>query len=268
MAAGPRKKGRPTFQPVSTLEVRIWDKTVGALALDPKTQYYAFEYARPFLNSGLDLAPIAMPLARGAGPYVFPDLPEETFYRLPALLADALPDRFGNALIDAWMANHGVSAQNITALDRLAYMSTRGMGALTFRPARGPHRTKSAAVEMASLVEAARKTVSGEMHSDDLTQAALNQIIQLGTSAGGARAKAVISWNPATHEIRSGQFDVPPGFEAWLLKFDGVRPKYKDLGPSHPKNFSFLIRQGATRWEMAPAYDITRSRGERLPSAS
>lgn len=356
------KGKRATYQPVPTLEVRIWDTRVGALALDPATQHYAFEYAAPFLNSGLELAPLAMPLSHGAGPYVFVDLPEATFYRLPALLADALPDRFGNALIEAWMATHGVAAQSITPLDRLAYMSTRGMGALTFRPARGPGRTKSTAVELATLVEAARKTVSGELHSDDLTQAALNQIIQLGTSAGGARAKAVIAWNPATRETRSGQFDMPPGFDAWLLKFDGVRPQYKDLGPSetygrieyayhlmareagihmtdcrlleengrahfmtrrfdrdpggmrhhmqtlgalaqmdynligvhsynqlfntiqalglgraamvealrrmafnvlagnrddHPKNFSFLIREGSKQWELAPAYDVT-----------
>lgn len=148
------------------------------------------------------------------------------------MLADALPDRFGNALIEAWMADHGVAAGAVTPLDRLAYMSSRGMGALTFRPGRGPTRTKSSAIEMASLVEAARRSMRGEMDGDGATAAALKQIIQLGTSAGGARAKAVVAWNPATKEIRSGQFDLPPGFQAWLLKFDGVRATFKDLGPS------------------------------------
>ena len=126
------------YHPVTALEVRIWDRRVGAVALDPSSGYYAFQYTPAFLRTGLDLAPIAMPIARAAEPFVFVDLPEATYYRLPALLADALPDRFGNALITAWMATNGVNAASITALDRLAYMSTRGMGALTFRPSRGP----------------------------------------------------------------------------------------------------------------------------------
>lgn len=220
------------YVPVDTLEVRIWNRRVGAVALDPTTGRYAFEYAPAFLGAGIDLAPLQMPLARGAGPYVFRDLPEATFYRLPAMLADSLPDRFGNALIDAWMADHGVLAGAVTPLDRLAYMSSRGMGALTFRPGRGPPRIKSSALEMASLVEAARRSMRGELHGDGAAAAALKQIIQLGTSAGGARAKAVVAWNPMTQEIRSGQFDMPPGFQAWLLKFDGVRATFKDLGPS------------------------------------
>ncbi len=349
------------YQPVNALEVRIWDRRVGAVALDPSSGYYAFQYTPAFLRTGLDLAPIAMPIARAAEPFVFVDLPEATYYRLPALLADALPDRFGNALITAWMATNGVNAASITALDRLAYMSTRGMGALTFRPSRGPSRGKSTAVELASLVEAARKTVRGELLDDGTTQAALRQIIQLGTSAGGARAKAIVALNPSTHEVRSGQFDIPDGFEAWLLKLDGVT-SFQDLGTTqtygrieyayhlmaldagvqmspcrlleengrahfmtkrfdrgpggqrhhmqtlcsiahmdynligvhayeqlfntilamklgdaamlqtlrrmvfnvaaancddHPKNFSFLIRQGGTKWELAPAYDLT-----------
>lgn len=219
------------YIPVDTLEVRIWNKRVGAVALDATTGFYAFEYAPAFLASRIDLAPLQMPVARGAGPYVFRDLPESTFYRLPAVLADALPDRFGNALIDAWMADNGVAAGGVTPLDRLAYMSSRGMGALTFRPGRGPPRTKSSAIEMAGLVEAARRSMRGELHGDSDTAAALKQIIQLGTSAGGARAKAVVAWNPLTREVRSGQFDMPPGFQAWLLKFDGVRATFKDLGP-------------------------------------
>lgn len=229
-SAAAKKTGR--YTPVSVLEVRIWDRRVGAVALDPASGYYAFSYAPEFVKSGIELAPLAMPLSRGPGPYAFPSLPESTFFRLPALLADALPDRFGNALIEAWMSTHGVAPSEVTPLDRLAYMGSRGMGALTFRPARGPRSTKSFAVEMASLVEAARKTVQGELITDTLAEAALKQIIQLGTSAGGARAKAVIAWNPATTEIRAGQFDIPAGFQAWLLKFDGVRPKYKDLGPT------------------------------------
>lgn len=220
------------YSPVEALEVRLWGKRIGAVALDPATRFYAFQYDPRFIKSGIEPAPIAMPLAKGAAPHVFTSLAEQTYYRLPAMLADALPDRFGNALIDAWMSKNGVAATSITPLDRLAYMGSRGMGALTFHPGRGPAKTRSTSIELAKLVEAARKSVHGELHTDDMAEAALQQIIRVGTSAGGARAKAVIAFHPGTREVRSGQFDVPPGFEHWLLKFDGIRPAYKDLGPT------------------------------------
>jgi serine/threonine-protein kinase HipA len=211
------------YTPVVVVEVRIWGKTVGAVALDPTLGYYVFEYESAFLQSGIELAPLTMPLAAGREPFVFPDLPELTYRRLPGMLADALPDDFGNALIDAWMAREGVTKSDITALDRLTYMGKRGLGALEFRPARGPRPSKSStAIELSSLVESARRAVAGDLDNDAHAEAALAQIIQVGTSAGGARAKAVIAWNPVTHEIRAGQFDVPPGFEHWLIKFDGV----------------------------------------------
>ena len=161
--------------------------------------------------------------------YVFPTLPETTYFRLPALLADALPDDFGNALIDAWMAQRGIAKSSVTVLDRLAYMGKRGMGALEFRPARGAHKESSAPVEMNVLVEEARRLVQGSFSVDPAAKAALANIIKVGTSAGGARAKAVIAWNPATDEVRSGQFNAARGFEHWLLKFDGVG-KDEELG--------------------------------------
>ncbi|MGH9347277.1 MAG: type II toxin-antitoxin system HipA family toxin [Vicinamibacterales bacterium] len=210
------------YTPVPIVEVRIWGKAVGAVALDPRLGYYAFEYQPAFLRSGIELAPLTMPLAAATEPFVFPDLPEFTYRRLPAMLADALPDDFGNALIDAWMAREGVSRSRITPLDRLAYMGKRGLGALEFKPARGPKRPKPTAIQVSSLVEGARRAVEGTLDTDAHAEAALAQIIQVGTSAGGARAKAVIAWNPSTREIRAGQFDVQPGFEHWLIKFDGV----------------------------------------------
>jgi len=219
------------YKPVTAVEVRLWGYTVGAVALDPKLGYYAFEYAPKFVASGIELAPLTMPLAKARDPFVFVALPELTYQRLPALLADALPDDFGNALINAWMASQGVAPSEITALDRLAYMGKRGMGALEFRPARGPHGASSTAVDLAALVESARRAVHGEIDSDPHATAALAQIIQVGTSAGGARAKAAIAWNPATEEIRAGQFDVAPGFEYWLLKFDGMGAD-RELGAS------------------------------------
>jgi serine/threonine-protein kinase HipA len=162
-----------------------------------------------------------LPTAGAQSSFVFPNLPE-SFKRLPGLISDALPDDFGNALIDAWMAKHGVTKAAITALDRLAYMGRRGMGALEFHPARGSVSESQKPLEMQSLVEAARNVLHGKLEGDSHAQAALSNIIRVGTSAGGARAKAVLAWNPRTQEIRSGQFEVDPGFEHWLLKFDGI----------------------------------------------
>ncbi len=210
------------YKPVQAIEVRIWDKTVGAVALVPTLGYYAFEYDSRFVTSGIELAPLAMPLSEAREPFVFVDLPEMSFRRLPALLADVLPDDFGNALIDAWMAGKGIDKAQVTPLDRLAYMGKRGMGALEFKPARTPVISSTTAIKLSRLVESARQAVHGEFGADHLAKAALAQIIQVGTSAGGARAKAAIAWNPATDEIRPGQFDVEPGFEHWLLKFDGM----------------------------------------------
>ena len=211
------------YTPVPIVEVRIWRKAVGAVALDPALGFYVFEYQPAFLHSGMELAPLTMPLAAAREPFVFTDLPAFTYRGLPGLLADALPDDFGNTLIDAWMAREGVSREHITALDRLAYMGKRGMGALEFKPANGPRPAKaSTAIELSALVESARRAVQGDLGNDAHAAAALAQIIQVGTSAGGARAKAVVSWNPATREIRAGQFDVQAGFEHWLIKFDGV----------------------------------------------
>lgn len=211
------------YRPVHVVEVFIWGKAVGAVALDPKLGYYAFEYLSAFRESAVDLAPITMPITSATEPFIFPDLAALTYRRLPGMLADALPDDFGNALIDAWMAQHGVDKSQITSLDRLAYMAKRGMGALEFKPARGPgHKQSTTAIKLSALVESARRAVQGEIDTDEHARAALAQIIQVGTSAGGARAKAVIAWNPKTHEIRAGQFDVEPGFEHWLIKFDGV----------------------------------------------
>jgi serine/threonine-protein kinase HipA len=207
---------------IPVIEVRIWGKRVGALALDPKLEYYAFEYAPSWRKLGIELAPLHLPLSDSRQTFLFPNLPDATFHRLPAMLADALPDAFGNALINAWMAEHGTTIDEVTTLDRLAYMGKRGMGALEFKPSRGSHRESVEPLEMQSLVEEARKAVEGDLSLDAQAKTALANIIRVGTSAGGARAKAVVAWNPKTNQIRSGQFAMAPGFEPWLLKFDGV----------------------------------------------
>ena len=219
------------YKPVQAIEVRIWGNTVGAVALAPNLGYFAFEYDSRFVKSGIELAPLVMPLAEAREPFIFVDLPELSFKRLPAMVADSLPDDFGNALIDAWMASKGIDKNQVTPLDRLAYMGKRGMGALEFKPARTPAIASSTAIKLSRLVESARLAVHGELGSDQLAKAALAQIIHVGTSAGGARAKAAIAWNPDTGEIRPGQFDVEPGFEHWLLKFDGMGAD-RELGGS------------------------------------
>ena len=214
------------------IEVSIWSRRVGAVALDPKLGFYVFGYDPEWIKAGIELAPRQMPIVGYRPPgFVFPALPEPSFKRLPGMLADSLPDDFGNALIDAWMAQRGVAKNAITPLDRLAYMGKRGMGALEFKPSRGVQRESAQPLEMKSIVEAARHVVHGDFSDDAHAQAALANIIRVGTSAGGARAKAVIAWNPTTQEIRSGQFDVPAGFEHWLLKLDGVG-KDLELGTS------------------------------------
>jgi serine/threonine-protein kinase HipA len=207
---------------VPVIEVRAWEKLVGALAPDPQLGYYVFAYDPSWRRLGIELAPLTMAVRDARETFVFPSLPEATFRRLPAMFADALPDDFGNALIDAWMAEHGTTKSKITTLDRLAYMGKRAMGALEFKPALGSHRESTAPLKMKSLVEAARKVVEGDLSEDAYAKAALANIIRVGTSAGGARAKAVVAWNPATNQIRSGQFDIASGFEPWILKFDGI----------------------------------------------
>ncbi|MGH8809082.1 MAG: type II toxin-antitoxin system HipA family toxin [Noviherbaspirillum sp.] len=223
-------RARP-YKRVDAVSVTIWGKLAGAVALDPKYGYYAFAFDERFRRSGIDLAPLKMPAASSADPQIFMELPEATYKRLPAFLADALPDDFGNALVDRYMAENGISPGEITVLDRLAYMGSRSMGALEFRPQRGPRTRTATAIHLGSLVQEARKAVTGTIDDDDHANAALRSIIEVGTSAGGARAKAVIAWNRDTDEIRSGQAAVPPGFEHWLLKFDGMGTD-KELGAS------------------------------------
>jgi len=241
------------YHPVDVITVSAWGKTVGAATLDPRSQYYAFEYTPGWRRTGIELAPLHLPLSDQ--PYLFPLLPTATFKRLPALLADALPDDFGNALIDAHLAQEGVPHDRITPLDRLAYLANRGMGALEFKPPRSPKTKRTTALELASLVRASRAALSGRFDGDRESQAAIANLIQVGTSAGGARAKAVICWNPTSQEIRSGQLAADPGFEHWLIKFDGVG-KDSELGSSAHYGrieYAYYLMAGAAKIEMAPS---------------
>lgn len=236
----------------SVIEVKIWGATVGAVAADPSVGAYVFEYADSWKRRGVELAPLMMPVGSRQRIWSFPGL-GDSFKRLPGLLADALPDNFGNALIDAWMAGRGMDKAAITPLDRLAYMGRRAMGALEFRPMKGRQSESRAPLEMGKLVEAARTVVQGRFDNDDEARAALANIIKVGTSAGGVRAKAVIAWNPKTDEVRSGQFNVDDGFEHWLVKFDGIG-KDDALGTSQDYGrieYAYSLMAGRAGIEMA-----------------
>jgi len=212
---------------MSTLaEVKLWGRTIGAVSLQDGDEVTAFEYAPEFTGSGIEVAPIAMPLSRRV--FAFPELSRKTFYGLPGLLADSLPDKFGNALIDAWLATQGRQPASFNAVERLCYTGERGMGALEFAPAIGPKARQATRLQVDRLVELASDVLTRRNDfqvsiAGEGKEQALTDILRVGTSAGGARAKAVIAWNPQTNEVRSGQVQAGAGFEYWLLKFDGVR---------------------------------------------
>ncbi len=239
---------------VSVVEVRMWGERVGAVAEDPRYRAYTFSYAPEWRKTGIELAPRMMPLDSSQTAFVFPTLSRESFKGLPGLLADALPDDFGNALVNAWMADKGIQRSDVTALDRLSYMAKRGLGALEFKPGQGPRSESKEPLQMGKLVEVARSAMQGNIGHDPHAKAALAQMIRVGTSAPGARAKAVIAWNPKTHEIRSGQFDVDRGFEHWLLKFDGVGVDL-ELGTSLDYGrieYAYHLMARAAKIEMSP----------------
>ena len=222
-------------EPVEVLKVFCWGQYVGALALDQNTRYYAFEYNPDFQKLGIELAPLALPSLQ-SGPQIFTQLSTETYYRLPPFIADSLPDDYGNSLINAWMANRGISKATFSPLDRLAYVGSRGMGALEYVPALeiAGRSKKPTALEMNELVSEARRAVNVDLMKDSAldVESELAQLIQVGTSAGGARAKAVVGFNPQTNEFVSGQFGVPKGFEHWIIKFDVFSDKPGEFGDS------------------------------------
>jgi serine/threonine-protein kinase HipA len=206
--------------------VKLWGRLIGAVSKEPDRDHAAFQYHPDFAGSGIELSPLKMPLSNRI--YSFPELPGATFHGLPGMLADSLPDKFGNALIDAWLATQGRSPASFNAVERLCYTGARGMGALEFEPATGPGAGDAGRLEIAALVDLASRVLSrqSDLRTSFTAPAqrdALTDILQVGTSAGGARAKAVIAWNPRTSEVRSGQIAAGSGFEHWLLKFDGVR---------------------------------------------
>ena len=238
--------------------VELWGTRIGAVALSEPSGVAAFEYEPSFLASGVQLAPLMMPLEERV--YSFPELPRRTFRGLPGLLAESLPDRFGNNLINAWLARQGRTPESFDAVERLCYTGQRGMGALEFKPAQGPSAETSKPIQISELVTLASEILSRQQglaasFQDPEQEQALQTILRVGTSAGGARAKALIAWNPSTAEVRSGQLEAPAGFSHWLLKFDGVSGN-KDKELEDPQGYG-LIELAYSR--MARAAKITMS---------
>ncbi len=217
---------------VDVAEVRIWGELAGAVRWDEAQQLGFFQYDPTFVQKGWDLSPIKMPISQGSRIYSFPELrkgrneTEDTFKGLPGLLSDALPDKYGNKLIDVWLAQQGRPGSGMNPVEKLCFIGTRGMGALEFEPAQIKAEKNSFALELNSLVEVAKKILlerssfSASLNDDE--EKAMKEILEIGTSAGGARPKAIIAYNQETNEIRSGQGNAPKGFEHWLLKLDGV----------------------------------------------
>jgi len=242
-------------------EVRLWGRSIAAVSLEDGEQIAAFQYDQTFAESGIEVAPLMLPLSRRI--HTFPFLPLISFHGLPGLLADSLPDRFGNALINAWLATQGRTAESFNAVERLCYTGARGMGALEFAPAVGDGLRRSAKLQIDALVSLASEVLSqrhglSESFTSERRKAALAEILRVGTSAGGARAKAIIAWNPDTNEVRSGQVTAPAGFGYWLLKFDGVSGN-KDKEFDDPQGYT-VIEYAYSQMAQAAGIEMTQCR--------
>jgi serine/threonine-protein kinase HipA len=217
---------------IKTATVKIWGETVGAVAWDQDQQIGRYEFDEKFIAKGWNLSPIKMPIHSRRTIFSFPELRQprnsefNTFKGLPGLLADVLPDKYGNQLIKIWLAQQGRPGDSMNPVETLCFIGTRGMGALEFEPIQLKGAQKTFKVEIQSLVDIAQKMISKrEEFSTNIQEdeeAGIKEIITIGTSAGGARPKAVIAYNEKTGEVRSGQTNAPKGFEHWLIKLDGV----------------------------------------------
>ena len=206
----------------NTAEVILWGTRIGIIHQDISKAYASFEYDENFVNSGIELSPLRMPLSKNI--YEFPTLVGDPFYGMPGLVADSLPDRFGNAVIEQWLTSLGKSLSDFTAIDRLCYTGKRGMGALEYVPASTDIKDIDENINVREMVKFASDILSNRENislkaNDSLTY---SQLVQVGSLAGGARAKALIAWNEATNEIRSGQMQLGAGYDYWLMKFDNV----------------------------------------------
>ena len=206
-------------------EVFLWGTRVGILHLPEGSAFAQFEYDHDFAEgakaAGIELSPIKMPISDRV--YSFPDI-GGAFKGVPGLVADSLPDKFGNAVINQWLARQGKTESDFNVIDRLCYTGSRGMGALEYVPAQGPKADSNDIVDVDEMVRFASEVLASResVRIDASADLTYSQLLKLGTSAGGARAKAIVAWNENTGEIRSGQINAGDDFSYWLIKFDGV----------------------------------------------
>lgn len=240
------------------VDVKLWGRMVGSLAWDAQAGAAVFEYDRNFRQSGLEIAPLTMPLSLGMRPFTFPGNRNDCFKGLPGLIADSLPDRYGDQIITEWFRNQGLSADEITPLERLSYMGKRGMGALEFEPSRAAsilnESTEIYVNELTQLAEEVftqREAFQTRMADND--KIALD-ILRVGTSAGGAKPKAIIAYNEETNDVRSGQVKAPEGFGYWILKFDGT--SYSEHGSVMEKQAKGTCNVEYSYHKMAKDCDI------------
>lgn len=216
--------------------VELWDTAIAEVAWDPKRRFADFRYLESFVVNPIEPSPIRMPKRRGI--YRFDRLAEDAFQGLPGLLADALPDRYGHAVINRWLEAHGRPANSMNPVEKLLYIGHRAMGALSFAPPSRELDATDGAIELNDLVALANAVLDSRRGARRAisTQANYEDLISVGVSAGGARAKALVAFNETRTELRSGQIDLPPGFSHWLLKLDGVEGS-GDHGMPDPQGY-------------------------------
>jgi len=222
--------------------VILWGRDIGAVSWLDDREIGVFQYVPEFVDSGIEVAPLMMPLRKA--PYEFPALPRDAFKGLPGMLADSLPDRYGNILIDVWLAQQGRTPESFNPVERLCYTGARGMGALEFKPTVLARANQSNTLEVAELVDLAnrildeRSTLAGRLCSVDDARV-IEDIFRVGTSAGGARAKVILAWNEESGEFRSGQVPNDGKFSYWLMKFDGIEGN-KDKEIADPQGYGLI----------------------------
>jgi serine/threonine-protein kinase HipA len=246
---------------MTVVAVTLWGARIAAVSIDAGARYATFQYDPAFSRSGIEIAPVRMPLREQ--PYSFPGLPENAFNGLPGLLADSLPDRWGTALVNAWLASQGREQSSFDVVQRLCYVGTRGIGALEFQPAHEPSTPAGADLHLDALVRLASEVLAQRAEfvaelSENPDEEAMKAILAVGSSAGGARPKAFIAYNEATGLLRSGQVEVGEGFRHWLLKFDGVSSA-GDHGLTDPEGWG-AVEYAYSKMARAAGIEMTECR--------
>jgi serine/threonine-protein kinase HipA len=241
--------------------VTLWGARIAAVSIDARERYATFQYDPAFARSGIEISPVKMPLR--TQPYRFPGLPDDAFSGLPGLLADSLPDRWGTALVNAWLASQGRELSSFDVVERLCYVGSRGVGALEFQPAQEPVVSGAADLHLDALVRLASEVLAERAEfvtelSENPDEEAMKAILAIGSSAGGARPKAFIAYNDATGLLRSGQVDVGEGFRHWLLKFDGVS-RAGDHGLTDPQGWG-AVEYAYSQMAKAAGIEMTECR--------